>query len=174
MMKDGKIDEKIFPDHAAALRSLHRKSVERSPDQKVLMKIKRNFGLTNNYNVAGYILADGSMLNLSGQNRGAGAGDVRGVDHRAVGHFLDREDYDAIREFGNRFGAISLHYGQDYANMRIYKSPTKQQMARLAEIRRLVTHMQLNLHGERGQDADKMYGKQDFSYVTDIKRFYGI
>lgn len=170
----GKIDASIFPDHAAAIKyafKLREKRPARTPDQKVLTAIKKHFGMTNNYNVAGYILPDGSMLNFSGQNRGAGPGDTRGEDHRAIGHFLDRESYDAIREFGNRFGAISLHFGNNYATMRIYQAPTDKQINRIKEIKNLVDEMMINLHlGQK--DALKMYGKRDHGYVVDLKRFF--
>lgn len=174
MFKDGEIDDKMFPDHAAAIKyafKLREKRPARTPDQKVLTAIKKHFGVTNNYNVAGYILPDGSMLNFSGQNRGAGPGDTRGEDHRAIGHFLDRESYDAIREFGNRFGAISLHFGNNYATMRIYQAPTDKQINRIKEIKNLVDEMMINLHLGQ-QDALKMYGKRDHGYVVDLKRFF--
>ncbi|MCK9459739.1 MAG: hypothetical protein M0R80_08880 [Proteobacteria bacterium] len=185
MMRDGEIDEKIFPDHAAALRSLHRKSVERSPDEKLLTRIKRYYGITNNFAVAGYILADGSMLNFSGSNKGA-PGDVRGIDHREVGHFL-RDDVGivsgswAIREFCERFGSMSLHYGNDYANLRIFKMPTRQQIKRIDELHRAVSNLQLGMYRGGGESIydngtgrkDKMYGPKDYNYAIDLRRFFG-
>jgi hypothetical protein len=51
----GKLDANVFPDHAAAVRyAIRPVGPERTPDEKLLTKIKRYFGLTGNWTVAGY------------------------------------------------------------------------------------------------------------------------
>jgi hypothetical protein len=175
LKKDGRIDAKMFPNHAASIQyafQLQEKRPERTSDQKTITAIKRHFGTTNNYNMAGYILPDGSMLNFSGKHHGA-AENTRGEDHRAIGHFLDRENYNAIREFGERFGGISLHFGNNYSTMRIYQTPTNMQIKRIKEIKDLVEEMSLNMYSGQ-EESQKMYGKRDHSYLLDLKRFYGI
>ena len=84
-----------------------------------------------------------------------------------------RGGYNAIKEFGNQYGAISVSGSDDYATFRVYKAPTKKQSEVLGNIRREVQEMHINAYS--GVDNfEKAYGPRDYSYVTDLKRFYGI
>lgn len=170
---DGTINPDIFPDHAEAIKQALKPTIRkpRTEDQKLLTRIKRFFGTTNNYNVAGYILSDGSMLDFSGRKRGAQAGDNRGEDHRLISGLLGKEGYEAIRAFGEQYGAISLHYSNGYTSLRVYKQPTNAQWDRLKDLRRQSEAFQINMY--RGRETfDKMYGDKDYSYITDIQRFF--
>lgn len=55
--------------------------------------LKEYFGTTKNYNMAGYILKDGSMLDFSGRHWGDTSSRVRQVDHRDINEVLDEENY---------------------------------------------------------------------------------
>lgn len=172
----GKLNANLWPDHAAAVRyAIRPAGPERTTDEKLLTKIKRYFGLTGNWMVAGYILPDGSMLDFSGRKRSSG-GEVfsnRGDDHRFIGQFFDVSGYEAIREMGERFGGISVSGSADYASFRIYKVPSDKQMNIIKQIAREVPDIQLNMYLGR-QSFDHMYHtKVEHNYLVDIRRFYG-
>lgn len=49
-----------------------------------IKKAEKFFGTTSNYNVAGYLLTDGKMLDFSGKHWGDDYSTSRQVDHRDV------------------------------------------------------------------------------------------
>ena len=53
--------------------------------------LKNHFGTTRNYEVAGYILPDGSMLDFSGKHWGDTNSDYRQVDHRDVTEVFENQ-----------------------------------------------------------------------------------
>lgn len=55
--------------------------------------LKEYFGTTKNYNVAGYMLKDGSMLDFSGRHWGDTSSRMRQVDHRDINEVLDEDKY---------------------------------------------------------------------------------
>ena len=96
-------------------------------------KAKAQFGLTNNFKVAGYMLPDGSLLNFSEANDG-GDPNQRTLDHREIeGIIMDEgREYDSrwmyLADFMNE-GAIRLL--PEYAGINLMKAPTKEQRDRL-------------------------------------------
>lgn len=66
------------------------------PDEKY-DEMKKHFGTTNNFNVAGYLLKDGKMLDFSGKHWGDKTSTTRQVDHRDISEVLDEtENYAAM------------------------------------------------------------------------------
>ena len=57
-------------------------------DDGTYSEIKEHFGVTNNYNVAGYMLRDGTMLDFSGKHWGDTTSRTRQVDHRDIQEVL--------------------------------------------------------------------------------------
>lgn len=96
-------------------------------------KAKAQFGLTNNFKVAGYMLPDGSLLDFSEANDG-GDPNQRTLDHREIeGIIMDEgREYDSrwmyLADFMNE-GAIRLL--PEYAGINLMKAPTKEQRKRL-------------------------------------------
>ena len=96
-------------------------------------KAKAQFGLTNNFKVAGYMLPDGSLLDFSEANDG-GDPNQRTLDHREIeGIIMDEgREYDSrwmyLADFMNE-GAIRLL--PEYAGINLMKAPTKEQRSRL-------------------------------------------
>ncbi len=96
-------------------------------------KAKAQFGLTNNFKVAGYMLPDGSLLDFSEANDG-GDPNQRTLDHREIeGIIMDEgTEYDSrwmyLADFMNE-GAIRLL--PEYAGINLMKAPTKEQRSRL-------------------------------------------
>ena len=58
--------------------------------QSMEQKAIEYFGTTTDYREAGYVLADGTMLDLSGKNQGGPAGQ-RVLDHRELGFIVQDE-----------------------------------------------------------------------------------
>lgn len=52
-------------------------------------KMEKHFGTTNNFNVAGYLLRDGKMLDFSGKHWGDKYSTFRQVDHRDIQEYLE-------------------------------------------------------------------------------------
>jgi len=52
-------------------------------NETMISKAKAEFGVTEDFDEAGYILPDGEMLDFSGKNQGA-IGRDREVDHREI------------------------------------------------------------------------------------------
>ena len=94
---------------------------------------KQHYGLTNNFNAAGYMLPDGSLLDFSEANDG-GDPNQRSLDHRDIeGIIMDEgKEYDSrwmyIADFMNE-GAIRLL--PEYAGINIMQAPTAEQRKRL-------------------------------------------
>lgn len=101
--------------------------------QALFDKAKAQFGLTNNFNAAGYMLPDGSLLDFSEANDG-GNPNQRSQDHREIeGIIMDEGiEYDSrwmyLADFMNE-GAIRLL--PEYAGINLMKAPTKEQRQKL-------------------------------------------
>lgn len=64
----------------------------------MISKLENHFGTTDNYNVAGYLLTDGKMLDFSGKHWG-GSGTQRVVEHYDILEgFEDEEIYDELED----------------------------------------------------------------------------
>ena len=126
-------------DHAAAIRFALGQTPEgmpkpprvRTPDQKMLTRIVKHFGTTNNFRSAGFILADGRLLNLASQDSMRWGDTKRDLDHNEIGQFLSNPD-DAKRLgpvmlFGTQYGAIRIGSTDSATHVDIYKEPTPQQ-----------------------------------------------
>jgi hypothetical protein len=81
-------------------------------------KAIKYFGITNSLRECGYILPNGTMLDLSGKNQG-GSGGTRALDHREINDIISMPDFismGAIRHFPEQPGVD------------IRKNPTQQQL----------------------------------------------
>ena len=103
-----------------------------SQREKLFADAKAEFGLTDNFNVAGYMLPDGSLLNFGDPANPT----TRAEDHRAIeGVIMDNgTEYDSrwmyLADFMNE-GAIRLL--PEYAGINLMKAPTKEQRQRLMD-----------------------------------------
>jgi len=105
-------------EHIKAIKDAFKENTPRTDDQKIITKAKRFFGLTNNYNEAGYLLIDGSMLDFSGRKFGNRGYNRRDMDHREINNIgIDMVEFMAL-------GNIRMQsYGIELTQM-----PTKQQI----------------------------------------------
>ena len=98
--------------------------------EKLFEDAKARFGLTDNFNVAGYMLPDGSLLNFGDPANPT----TRAEDHRAIeGVIMENgTEYEYrwmyLADFMNE-GAIRLL--PEYAGINLMKAPTKEQRSRL-------------------------------------------
>jgi hypothetical protein len=97
-------------------------------------KALKMFGITECFELAGYILEDGRMLNFSY------SGYMREEDHRIIGQFFKKaQGYNAVCKFmkrGNiRIICSNTHYGFEFI-----KKPTKAQIRRIAEAYKQTIH----------------------------------
>jgi hypothetical protein len=76
--------------------------------QALFDSAKAEYGVTDNFNIAGYMLPDGSLLNFADKD---GEHDVRGIDHRNIGSIINDREYgsrwDYVTDFVNE-GAIRI------------------------------------------------------------------
>ena len=76
--------------------------------QALFDSAKAEYGVTDNFNIAGYMLPDGSLLNFADKD---GEPDVRGIDHRNIGSIINDREYgsrwDYVTDFVNE-GAIRI------------------------------------------------------------------
>jgi hypothetical protein len=103
---------------------------------------KKYFGVTYNFDEAGYILPDGSLLDFSGKNQGGSSGQ-RGFDHRNIGHaYENRKTPMTMQEF-IKLGAIRIL--PESGDINLYVSPTKEQIKTL--------HKYINWSKAAGKEA---------------------
>jgi hypothetical protein len=123
------------------------------PDQPLLDAARRHFGVTRDPAEAGYVLPDGTLLDMSGRHEATGyqrQGDVsvpergrpdylagqRNVDHREIGDFVAGGGTDAMIEFMRRGRAARHMPGIGFETSFV---PTDTQMARLVQGHRRAT-----------------------------------
>lgn len=94
---------------------------------------KAQYGVTNNFKVAGYMLPDGSLLDFSEANDG-GNPNMRSLDHRAIAGVIEDRDYDTMTEYITDFlneGAIRMMPESDAINLSV--APSAEQRERLLD-----------------------------------------
>ena len=139
--------------------------------ESVFEKAKKEYGLTDSFDDAGYILPSGDMLDF-----GEGMGMGRTIDHRNIGDITDEGESDDRYEYVNRFkniGAIRIVPESGGLDMNV--EPTKEQYK---QIRRFASHyngeVSIDFCDNRGDVIhsvyyDKVSGKR---LESDIKRFF--
>lgn len=162
-----------FPDHKKVFDAVvSGKEYISKPDPKqsrnVFNRAVRYFGLTTDLKEAGYILPNGTMLDLSGKNRGMGTGaGRRNLDHREVGHIMNMHEFvelGAIRHFPELPGV----------DIRI--EPTRKQLEVIGrDVDSSGSGYSLEIKDPKRGRLFKGYdvGVKDTKVVYDILRFYG-
>ena len=89
--------------------------IDKGPDESIGRAVE-SFGLTEDPREAGYILPDGTFLNLSGSNQGGEPG-MRSLDHRDIGRILLDEEpggTEGMVYFMDQTGAIRMNWATGY------------------------------------------------------------
>ena len=113
-----------------------------NPKTKLIKQALKEFGETFDCREGGYILEDGTLLDLSGKRDG-GTAHTRNYDHREVSRALETKDkgisgdkaMDFMEKQGNalRFGCYGTwQKGHDIiVQLNTYQKPTKKQLKRI-------------------------------------------
>ena len=102
-----------------------------------LQKLKKHFGTTNNFDVAGYLLTDGKMLDFSGKHWGDDYSTSRTVDHRDV---LEGFNYEGVHNGNNgvkamvdMIGSGNIRLAPESGGINIAVAPNDTQIWKLTE-----------------------------------------
>lgn len=104
--------------------------------QDLMMKTaKEFFGTTTDWREAGYILPDGSLLDLSGANYGGTHDGTRKLDHRDIRDAFER--YEGTKEFpegvsmDDFINAGAIRFGPEAMSFMMAQKPTSKQLAQI-------------------------------------------
>lgn len=146
-------------------------------------EMKSHFGTTTNFNVAGYMLKDGTMLDFSGKHWGDTSSTFRQVDHRDIQEVLD--DPEGMNGVGSMIAMISngnIRLMPENGGINLSEMPNEAQMKvleryiqnRLTHEDRIVT-LDFDEHGgdtvySKFYEAGKGVSAQ--SIIADIRDFF--
>ena len=99
--------------------------------------LAKHFGTTGNFNVAGYMLTDGKMLDFSGKHWGDTTSKTRQVDHRDIQEVLDSE-YNGFDTMVNMISNGNIRLMPESGGINLAVAPTKNQRTVL---RRYIEYM---------------------------------
>ena len=132
---------------------------------------KEYFGTTTNLNEAGYILNDGSLLDLSGKNMGGAAG-RRSLDHREVNSaFIETEnpDYEDVG-FNEFIDNGAIRFMPEANSFLIARMPSEKQFEELKKI----------IDKKNGEvfielvDEMEYWGSESHSFRKEYERFSNV
>lgn len=141
-----------------------------------IKKAEKFFGTTSNYNVAGYLMTDGKMLDFSGKHWGDDYSTSRQVDHRDVWEVWENMDRDGVDEMINMIGNGNIRLMPEDGGINLAVMPNEKQMNAL---RGYINHFR----GEIIVDIDQVGGDtiHSFTYnrgtssskiLADIKAYF--
>lgn len=145
------------------------------PNNKYV-EMYHHFGSTKNYDVAGYILGNGIMLDFSGKHWGDDYSTSRQVDHRDVQEVLDDRGNNGVNAMIDMIGDGNIRLMPEVGGINLAVKPNATQMSVL---RGYINHFK----GEVVIDIDKVGGDtiHSFSYtrgtssskiLSDIKAYF--
>ena len=168
------------------IRSISQKtdSVKRKFSEREIVDISNNdyvkmyhhFGSTKNYDVAGYMLGNGVMLDFSGKHWGDDYSTSRQVDHRDVQEVLDDRGNNGVNAMIDMIGNGNIRLMPEVGGINLAVKPNSTQMSQL---RGYINHFK----GEIVVDIDKVGGDtiHSFEYtrgtssskiLADIKAYF--
>lgn len=149
--------------------------------QEDYQRMEEHFGTTNNYEVAGWLLPNGKMLDFSGKHWGGPADEGRFVDHRDIDEVLNL----GTTKYGDYLGYMAMlsngnvrlqQMAGDSGGIHIESLPNKKQMSTL---RGFCNHYGGDIvvdayNNANGQRYDMVYhrGTSSAKIVADIEAFY--
>ena len=140
------------------------------------VKMYNHFGSTKNYNVAGYMLQNGVMLDFSGKHWGNPYPTSRDVDHREIQEILDDRGHNGVNAMIDMIGNGNIRLMPEIGGINLAVKPNDTQMSQL---RGYINHFR----GEVVVDIDKVGGDtiHSFTYpkgtssskiLSDIKAYF--
>lgn len=141
----------------------------RLANPNTLERAIKHYGLTDYWQSAGYILPDGSLLDLS---EGGGMG--RSQDHRNVEFLVQKKfEYrtDAMHRFMELTGAI--RFMPEAISFEAVVEPTRRQMGIMQEIAREVGHANLEMQRPGASAFYREYNEWELSELrSDIEGYW--
>ena len=92
-----------------------------------IQKAESHFRTTKNYDVAGYLLTDGKMLDFSGKHWGDTSSTYRQVDHRDIWEVWEYEDFDGTEEMVNLIGNGNIRHMPESGGINLAVKPNAAQ-----------------------------------------------
>ena len=140
------------------------------------VKMYNHFGSTKNYDVAGYMLGNGIMLDFSGKHWGDDYSTSRQVDHRDVQEVLDDRGNNGVNAMIDMIGNGNIRLMPEVGGINLAVKPNA---AQVSQLRGYINHFK----GEIVVDIDKVGGDtiHSFSYtrgtssskiLADIKAYF--
>ena len=140
------------------------------------VKMYHYFGSTKNYDVAGYMLGNGMMLDFSGKHWGDDYSTSRQVDHRDIQEVLDNRGNNGVNAMVDMIGDGNIRLMPEVGGINLAVKPNATQMSQL---RGYINHFK----GEVTIDIDEVGGDtiHSFSYtrgtssakvLADIKAYF--
>ena len=144
-----------------------------------LTKLEKHFGTTGNFRVAGYLLANGKLLDFSGKHWGDTNSRMRQVDHRDVQEVLDDRGNNGVNAMVDMIGNGNIRLMPEVGGINLAVYPNEKQRRVLSTY---INYM-LNTEGEVIIDYDavggdtvysKTYGKTATSkqILNDIRNYF--
>lgn len=117
-----------------------------------------HFGSTKNYDVAGYMLGNGVMLDFSGKHWGDDYSTSRQVDHRDIQEVLDDRGNNGVNAMIDMIGNGNIRLMPEVGGINLAVKPNESQMSQL---RGYINHFK----GEVVIDIDKVGGDTIHSFT---------
>lgn len=159
--------EKFIVDHLTPIKENPGKSYE----QRAI----NEYGLTDNWRAAGFILADGSLLDLS---EGSGS---RVADHRVVCYYTQGKVRERCEQ-GERWPALerwcrvtgAIRFMPESPSFDIFEMPTREQLRRIREIVESTDReFGAEFNGEYRQVGGDFYMPYEWaSFINDLFRYF--
>lgn len=89
------------------------------------------FGTTKNYDIAGYMLPDGVMLDFSGKHWGDASSTFRQVDHRDIWEVWEHDEFDGTEEMVNMIANGGIRLMPESNGINLAVMPTEKQLSAL-------------------------------------------
>lgn len=154
------------------------KTSPRTAEQRTALfeAAKEEFGVTNNFGVAGYMLPDGALLDFS-EAKDGGPANKRTRDHREVGSIIEDRDYDTRSEYITDFlneGAIRIMPESDAVNLSV--APSAEQREKLLDyFYKKNGYIILEIDDQNGKSAAYMEydkGTSPYRIMRDIDNYF--
>lgn len=151
-------------------------SSRNSIPQEQNQEMEDHFGTTSNYDVAGYILTDGKMLDFSGRHWGDTSSNYRQVDHRDIWEVWEHDDLNGLQEMVSLIAGGGIRLSPESGGINLFAMPNQQQISTL---RGYINHF----GGDVSVDIDSADGKtvQSFTYgrgvssskvISDLRAYF--
>ena len=137
--------------------------------EQAVIQAKQEFGTTNDFKEAGYLLQDGTMLDFSGKNQGSNVSGRRTLDHRDI----QSVNYE-MREF---MEAGNIRLQPESNGFELMQEPTPEQYKTLSEyIDNTQGEVVIDIYKDNGMNrydsASYKQGTPTAKVINDIKTYF--